>query len=275
LGSFAGFESSPRLPPDPPQTPPRHAAMKKPQRRRKERSDTHAARGSRDLSQLPALRAERGKLPAEDVDPTNEDAWGKFMAAQPFKFITSPAQFEAFVEGQIAARWERKNEASRHGRPYSEQKRRIRSKWERGWYQWAVWVGGEWCVIYGGKFASLEAVLRYCRTSAGHLAPFLGDCGMRGGGMDASVQLKRFALQLLQREACVPLGFRFVISSSAKSGEDHGLTWNHILNSQQQETSYRFDDLWELVEPNSECSAQHLAALWEEEFGEFGRRHLQ
>ncbi len=39
----------------------------------------------------------------------------------------------------------------------------------------------------------------------------------------------------------------------------------------QLQSRYRFDDLWKLVQPNSECSAQRLAILWEEEFGAFGR----
>jgi hypothetical protein len=188
-----------------------------------------------------------------------------------------PAQFQAFVVGQIAARWERVYEASRGGKPYSEQKAKVKVAWQRGWYQWAVWVGGRWRIIYTGSFGQLRAVLRYCLFD-GQLAPYLGDWGIgtgagaANGAMGMATEMKRFAFKLLQQEAEVPLGFRFVLSKSAAAAEKHALAYNHILNKQLQQSGYRFGDLWKLVEPNSKCSAQRLSTLWEEEFGAFLER---
>ncbi len=48
-------------------------------------------------------------------------------------------------------------------------KAHAKDKFCRGWYQWAISVGGQWHVIYNDSFGAQRGLLRYGK------GPYLGD----------------------------------------------------------------------------------------------------
>ncbi len=112
-------------------------------KRKRKRRAAQGTQGGVAAAYTATEAAAAAGLREEDL-PQHHPAWGT-LSVVPFTAVSTPEDFKDHCEEQLAAKWAGKSKTSRS---WAQAKNRAKDKFSKGWYQWAISMGGQWGAPY-------------------------------------------------------------------------------------------------------------------------------